>query len=126
MSNPEKKERSLLDMAEINLKTAKSIAQFKTDDELFLNIVAYHIQQAIEMAIKHTLELEGKPYPYTHNIDELMELSEDLAGFEEYEKLYLTAAKISDSSLFAFWDNLSSLCIASPYLHIFIDIKNYT
>jgi len=44
MSNNEKKERTLLDMATINLKTAKSMYKFKTDDELFLNIVAYHIQ----------------------------------------------------------------------------------
>ena len=96
MSSSEKKERTLLDMATINLKTAKSIYKFKTDDELFLNIVAYHIQQAIEMAIKHELELEGKTYPYSHDIGELIELSSGLAEFEEYEKLYLTASQISE------------------------------
>ena len=64
---------SLLGKAQANLQVAELALRASTDDAV-LNIVAYHIQQAIELAIKHALECEGIRYPKAHEIEVLIQL----------------------------------------------------
>lgn len=69
-----KGDETLLDIAESNLKVAELLYQKKTDDEFFLNITGYHLQQSIELALKHYLETNAIEYPKTHNINDLLDL----------------------------------------------------
>jgi HEPN domain-containing protein len=39
-----------------------------SNDDGMLNIVAYHLQQCIELGLKHVLETHGVSYPGTHDI----------------------------------------------------------
>lgn len=43
-------------------------------DDAYLNYVGYHLQQAVEMLIKHCLELNGIKYRKTHDIGQLISL----------------------------------------------------
>lgn len=65
---------TLLDRAYRNIKAAKANYNLKNDDEFFLNLTGYLLQQALEFAIKHVLEVNGVSYPYTHKIDILLDL----------------------------------------------------
>lgn len=78
------KDDTLLDIAKSNLASAKLLYQYKTDDEIRLNTVGYLLQQAIELALKHHLEMNGIDYPRTHDIDSLLALCED-GEFKELE-----------------------------------------
>lgn len=40
-----------------NLYCAKALFQSLGNDEVYLNYVGYHLQQAVEMSIKYNLEL---------------------------------------------------------------------
>ena len=81
-------DRTLLDIAKVNLKAANSLLEHKTDDELYLNMAAYHLQQTTELAIKHVLETNGIKYPKTHDISELLELvPEEIDYFESITDL---------------------------------------
>lgn len=55
-----------------NYKTAKLIYYYAKNDEEQLNIVGYHMQQALELGIKHTLAMKGVPLQKTHDIDQLI------------------------------------------------------
>ncbi len=46
-------------------------------DELSINIAAYHAQQAIEKLMKAMLNLEGVAYPATHNISLLIDVAQE-------------------------------------------------
>ena len=46
-------------------------------DELSINIAAYHAQQAIEKLMKAMLNLEGIVYPATHNISLLLDIAQE-------------------------------------------------
>ena len=86
-------ERTLYDIAKANYASAVHLYRHKTDDEILLNIVGYHLQQTVELALKHCLEMEGKAYPKTHDISDL------LAHFSEaadWEALELLAPKITE------------------------------
>ncbi len=54
------------------MTSAVHLYRYKTDDAILLNIVGYHLQQAVELALKHCLEMEGKDYPKTHDINDLL------------------------------------------------------
>ena len=71
-----------------NFKTAKIVFNFASDDEEQLNIVGYHLQQAIELAIKHILALNGVPFQKTHDIDQLINIA-DLNNIELYLPDYI-------------------------------------
>ena len=75
---------TLLDIAKSNLESAKLLYRYKTDDEIRLNTVGYLLQQSIELALKHHLELNGIEYPRTHDIDSLLALCAE-GEFEELE-----------------------------------------
>ena len=80
-----KAKETLYDRAKSNYKFACKNFEFKTDDEFRLNLVGYLLQQAIELHLKHLLELNGIRYPKTHNIEELLYvLLEEVEGGREY------------------------------------------
>lgn len=81
-------DRTLLDIAKANLKAANCVLTQKTDDELFINIAAYHLQQTTELTIKHVLEINGVKYPKTHDISDLLDLvPEGINYFENISDL---------------------------------------
>lgn len=49
---------------------------------------AFHLQQAVELALKHLLGRSGVDYPETHSIDQLIRLGRD-AGVQLYLTEYL-------------------------------------
>lgn len=63
---------TLLDVAEANYKVAKGLQRYKQDP---VNI-GYHLQQAIEFAIKHFLAKEGIESRYAHGVIQLMAIAE--------------------------------------------------
>ena len=65
---------TLLDIAKRNFEVAKSIYEKYSNDDGMLNIVAYHLQQCIELGLKHVLETHGVSYPVTHDIQQLINL----------------------------------------------------
>ena len=67
---------TLLNRGKANLKIAKMIYN-ATDDYLELTMAAFHIQQAVELALKHILEINGIDYPYSHDILELLDVIDD-------------------------------------------------
>lgn len=67
---------TLLDKAIQNLNCAITIYNSELiEDEAYLNYVGYHLQQVVELSIKHTLEMCGVEYSKTHNIEQLIQLA---------------------------------------------------
>lgn len=64
---------TLHDKAALNLRAARMLHSVKETDESMINIVGYHVQQAVELELKHLLEINGVAYPKTHNIGQLMD-----------------------------------------------------
>ncbi len=60
-----------------NLKTAKILFKMASNDEEQLNIIGYHIQQSIELAIKHIFSLHGISFQKTHDLDQLIVMAEN-------------------------------------------------
>lgn len=60
-----------------NYKSAVIVFKIAFDDEEQLNIVGYHLQQALELAIKHILFTSGVSLPKTHDIDQLIVCAKD-------------------------------------------------
>jgi HEPN domain-containing protein len=72
-----KKKITLLDRAKADLATAQFMLK-NTDDDLFVDIAAYHAQQCIEKAVKFFIGLEGKNYVADHRLSVILEdLSDD-------------------------------------------------
>lgn len=85
----------LLDRADSDIYNAKLLLSpvgNPTNDELITDIAAYHVQQAIEKALKYLIytlsnaDPENREYR-THNITSLILLAEDLCGFYVSEQL---------------------------------------
>ncbi len=94
----------LLDNAEVDIKLAKYAVSPEgnpTNDELMLGAAAYHVQQAIEKALKHILQTEAgmtesdKGYK-THNISMLIYLVDSKTDFPVPEKLVEMSSLITD------------------------------
>jgi HEPN domain-containing protein len=76
MSEPEEAQRLLI-MARKDLKALRGMGQSTDfDDEIF----GFHVQQAIEKALKAWLASMGHPYPYTHNLLVLFGSIEERGG----------------------------------------------
>lgn len=69
-------DETYLDIAERELLAARILLRYRTDDEALINIVAYHLQQAVEHALKHRLECSGINYPKTHDIELLLNMQD--------------------------------------------------
>lgn len=64
---------TLLDKAFQNLKIANTLRNNpETSDEVYLNYIGYHLQQAVEFAIKHRMEVSGVSFPHEHDISQLI------------------------------------------------------
>lgn len=63
---------TLLDKAFENLNVGEMILHGMKDDDIYLNYVGYHLQQAVELGIKFLLEYNGFEYKKTHDIDQLL------------------------------------------------------
>lgn len=71
------------------------ICMQKVNDELYLDICCYHIQQAIEKIIKCSIELKGVRYPYVNSISKLYSVY-ITAGWPEYRELRMMAGTLTD------------------------------
>ena len=65
---------TLLDRAKLNYKMAEKNFDFILEDDVYLNLVGYLLQQSLELALKHLLEINGIKYPKTHSIRDLIEM----------------------------------------------------
>ena len=88
--------RTLLDMAKSNLELAEFNLERKTDDECQLNLTGYHVQQCIELTLKHEIEMNGEKYPRTHDIGDLLESYGFFDDYENYVELRDFAPKITE------------------------------
>lgn len=92
---------TLLDKAFTNLETAEIIYQFRNGDEAKLNMVGYHLQQAVELCCKHYLEMNGVRYEKSHDITELLDRCE-----RETRKLPEQSDYIYEhSEMFTMWES---------------------
>ena len=91
---------TLLDIAKRNLEIAILIYETKQDDEAFLNIVGYHLQQSVEIGLKHYLETHGIKYSKTHDIQELLSLipDDDMERFDRIEDLAGTITQLESKT----------------------------
>lgn len=73
--------KGLYGLAEADYKFAKMNFEYlkATSDDMFVNMIAYHIQQAVEKLIKYLIERKGKRYPKTHDITELIDTCEEIS-----------------------------------------------
>ena len=60
-----------------NYEVAEKLMQYYQSDELYLNDVAYNLQQCIEKMLKAFLECRGVTVPQTHSIRKLTEMSKN-------------------------------------------------
>ena len=70
--------RTLFDKALSNFNTARILRDHMGNDEEQLNMIAYHLQQALELSMKYTLEMNGLEYPKTHDLETLIRLAEQV------------------------------------------------
>lgn len=64
---------TLLDISNRQYRTAKFLYQIYPSDDGVINDVAYHLQQCVELCIKHILESYNIKYPKSHNIRDLLQ-----------------------------------------------------
>lgn len=69
--------QTLFDKAAANLLSARILFDHVGDDEEQLNVIGYHLQQALELVLKYLLEQHGVEYPKTHDIEQLVRMGND-------------------------------------------------
>lgn len=62
-----------LQMSQNNLKFLEGVK-----DDVYLNYIAYHVQQSTEKILKFLIEMQGEIYPRTDNIAVLVDRCEEL------------------------------------------------
>lgn len=60
--------------AYLDYQAAVSLYQTPFPDEMYFNIVAYHLQQCVKKVIKGALECVGVTVPNTHRISKLLQM----------------------------------------------------
>ena len=66
-------EETLLDKAKQKFNVAITLKNHLVGaDDAYLNYVGYHLQQAVELALKFCLEMNGVDYPRNHDITQLI------------------------------------------------------
>ncbi len=69
---------TLLDKAIQNYNVALVLYTSQlAQDEVYLNYVGYHLQQSVELSIKHFLEVNGYEFEYSHDINILIKSAKD-------------------------------------------------
>lgn len=99
-------EKTLFDKAVSNLQVARIVLAQAADDEGQLNIVGFHLQQAMELALKYLLEQDGVEYPKTHDIDQLTRI-----GREANVDLHLSEYLEDHAEMFSQWEAKSRYVI---------------
>jgi len=84
-----KKKISLLDRAKADLITAETMLK-NTNDDVFIDIAAYHAQQCIEKAVKYLIGLEGKTYVADHRLSVILEDLSDEEVNEIVDKIEIS------------------------------------
>lgn len=74
------KDETLFDKATLNYNAALVLRKATEDDEAYLNLIGYHLQQAVELCLKYQLECFGIEYPKTHDIDQLIQVAKEKEG----------------------------------------------
>ncbi len=87
--------KTLLDAAFRDLKTLPVIIDAELiDDETF----GYHVQQSVEKCLKAWLAALGEVYPYTHDLNRLLERLEkldcDVSNYENFVAYSIFAAQV--------------------------------
>ncbi|MEA1975175.1 MAG: HEPN domain-containing protein [Bacillota bacterium] len=70
-------DKGLLEIAKRDLIMIRSVMVDFSGDDILLNLVAYHCQQAIEKICKYSISLKGKRYLRTHRVQDLLELMDE-------------------------------------------------
>lgn len=83
----------LLEKARKDYDTA--VYMQKLNDEYYLDICCYHIEQAIEKVLKCSIELRGKKFSYTHVLAKTYEEYVS-AGWPELKDLRLMTGTLTD------------------------------
>lgn len=83
-----------------NFKSAKIIFTYAKGDEEQLNMIAYHLQQTIELAIKHILCLNGIPFQKTHDLDQLITTAK-----QNKVELYLPEYIKEKADIISLWES---------------------
>lgn len=89
---------SLLARARADIEIAKLLLTDEgnpTHDEMITDQSAYHVQQAIEKALKYQIEMKGIEYKKIHNLAGLIDQAEQ-AGLKIPERLKERSFVISD------------------------------
>lgn len=94
--------QTLFDKAVTNFNTANILRKYVENDESQLNIIAYHLQQSVEFAIKYMLEINGVIYPKTHDIDQLIMIAD-----ENNVNLRLPKSLIERAEMLTLWEQKS-------------------
>lgn len=63
---------TMLDKAYAQYQAAETLYKHLHEDPEILNIIGFHLQQAVEMTIKFQLDMQGISYPKVHDIDQLI------------------------------------------------------
>lgn len=91
---------TLLDKAIQNLNCAEIIYSSELiHDEAYLNYVGYHLQQAVELSLKHMLEMNGVEAIRTHEIEQIIQLAK-----ERNVDLMLTKFIYERAEMFTSWE----------------------
>ena len=85
--------RDWLTRASHDLQAARTL---EAAEEPLLDTAIYHCQQAAEKAIKGWLQLQDKPFPKTHGIEELVAQAAKLHG--DFKQLAKVAAVEIDTA----------------------------
>ena len=91
--------QTLFDKAVANLTSARVVFGSSGGDEEQLNVAGYHLEQALEMALKYLLEQSGVEYPKTHDVDQLIRL-----GHENGVALHLSEYLEEHAEMFSQWE----------------------
>ena len=91
--------QTLFDKSVANLLSARILFEHASGDEEQLNVVGYHLQQAMELALKYLLEQHGVEYPRTHDIDQLIRM-----GHDAQADLYLPEYLEDHAEMFSQWE----------------------
>ena len=94
--------QTLFGKAVANLRTALLVFDHCDGDEDQLNIAGYHLQQAVELAMKYLLEQNGVEFPKTHDIDQLIRI----AHANDID-LYVSAYLDDHAEMLSLWETKS-------------------
>lgn len=93
------KEVTYLDKARNNYRLACDIIKTYIDEGM-LNLAGYHLQQSVELALKHVLMMNGIDFPKVHDISQLIQILQE-NELEEYVNDYID----EHSEMFTMWES---------------------